>query len=493
MRAVDIRSRTSAGSTNLLIRRPHGCAPTCGTWMCRGQIERSDMKDRMGIAAALLTMVGAVWAAPASAKGRDVFKVCEHGCKYDSVQKAVDKVKKGKDSMVKVMPGTYHEGVIFSGHKYDKLIITGTKSPKKTVLDGKNARIQGQPAQNGIDAVYVDGLKINKLWARNYPTNGFFVHADPGDHCHGFAMDKDLASFNGSYGLFAKHCTGGKITNSKGWGHGDSAIYIGETPPQKNPKWTDISNDKAYENVLGYSGTNSKYVDIHDSMFYNNGAGIVPNTLPSEKFQPNADGKIHDNDIFWNNFNYFLPKSPVTTVSSGLGTFQGKTINYPTGIGVVLFGSDGWVVKDNNIFGNFYWGAAAFSDATDPSTKALNMSNRFVDNQMGRGGTDKNRFDFFNDGSMKGNCFEGNKSSTFDVTQNAKHPQSFLYPSCPAPKSAGTGSYFGDSGQVGELAGYVISTPPCTQENKWARHTHPKFKGITPIDTKNFGKCKKSQ
>ena len=29
---------------------------------------------------------------------------------------------------------------------------------------------------------------------------------------------------------------------------------------------------------------------------------------------------------------------------------------------------------------------------------------------MGRNGTDKNQFDFFNDGSGKGNCFEGNTS-----------------------------------------------------------------------------------
>jgi hypothetical protein len=457
-----------------------------------GQIERSDMKVRLGMAVAMLTLAVAVFAAPASAKGRDVFKVCKHGCRYDSVQKAVDKVKKGKDSIVEIQPGTYHEGVILGGHKYDKLVITGTKSPKKTVLDGKNARIQGQPAQNGIDAVNVDGLKIKKLWARNYPTNGFFVHADPGDHCHGFAMDKDWASFNGSYGLFAKHCTGGKITNSKGWGHGDSAIYIGETPPQKNPKWTDISNDKAFENVLGYSGTNSKYVDIHDSMFYNNGLGVGPNTLDSELFQPNATGKIHDNAIFWNNFNYFLPKSPVKTVSGGLGQIGNRTINYPTGVGVALFGSDGWVVKNNNIFGNFYWGVALFSDPFND--KALNENNRIVDNTMGRGGKDTNRFDFYNDGSGKGNCFKGNTSSTFDVTATAEHPQSFLYPGCPPPQSAGTGTNMGDGnvghGQVGELAGYVLSDPPCSQEDKWVQHSHPKFKGITPIDTKDFGKCK---
>ena len=456
------------------------------------------MKVRLGMAVAMLMVGAAVFAAPASAKGRDVFKVCKHGCRYDSVQKAVNKVKKGKKSIVKVMPGTYHEGVIFSGHKYDKLIITGTKSPKKTILNGKNARIQGQPAQNGIDATGVDGLKIKRLWAKNYPTNGFFTHADPGDHCHGFAMDHDWASFNGSYGLFAKHCTGGKITNSKGWGQGDSAIYIGETPPQKkNPKWTDISNDKAYENVLGYSGTNSKYVDIHDSMFYNNGAGVVPNTLDSEKFQPNANGKIRDNLIFWNNFNYFLPKSPVKTVSGGLGQVGGQTINYPTGVGVILFGSDGWLVKNNRIFGNFFWGAASFSDPFND--KALNENNQVVDNQFGRNGTDTNRFDIYNDGSGSGNCFEGNSSSVFDVQQGNKHGKSFIYPSCPPPSSAGTGTNIGEGnlitgkGQIGELSAYVTSDPPCSQQDKWLEHSHPKFRGITPIDTKDFGKCKASQ
>ena len=445
------------------------------------------------VAVVVLLVVGsAIFSASASAKGRDVFKVCKHGCKYSSVQKAIDNVKKGKKSIVKIMPGTYHEGVILGGHKYDKLIITGTKSPKKTVLNGKNARIQGQPAQNAIDAVNVDGLKMKKLWAKNFPTNGFFVHADPGDHCHGFAMVKDWASFNGSYGLFAKHCTGGKITHSKGWGHGDSAIYIGETPPQRNPKWTDISHDKAYENVLGYSGTNSKYVDIHDSMFYNNGLGVGPNTLDSELFQPNAHGKIRDNKIFWNNFNYFLPKSPVKTVSGGLGMVGNRTLNYPTGTGVILLGSNGWVVKNNDIFGNFMWGVASVSNPFN--TAALNENNRIVDNTMGRGGTDTNRFDFFNDGSGKGNCWKGNQSSTFEITPTAQHRKSFLYPSCPPPASAGTGSVMGDGGlakgQVGELARYVLSDPPCLMEDQWVRHKHPDYKGITPIDTKDLGKCK---
>ena len=243
--------------------------------------------------------------------------------------------------------------------------------------------------------------------------------------------------------------------------------------------------------MLGYSGTNSKYVDIHDSDFFNNGAGVVPNTLDSEAFQPNSNGRVRDNDIFWNNFNYFLPNSPVQTVSGGLGHIGDATINYPTGVGVILFGSDGWTVQDNRIFGNFMWGAAAFSDPFNSG--AVNQKNRFIDNKMGRNGTDTNRFDFFNDGSGKGTCFMGNTSSTFDVTSD-RPPFAGLPLSGLSAPNKGTGSNQGDgasdfSGQVGELAGYVLSDPPCKQEDSWARHSHPPFEGRTPIDTRNFGNC----
>ena len=45
---------------------------------------------------------------------------------------------------------------------------------------------------------------------------------------------------------------------------------------------TTISNVTAFLNVLGYSGTNSRYVDIRDSTWFNNGSGIVPNSLNND-------------------------------------------------------------------------------------------------------------------------------------------------------------------------------------------------------------------
>ena len=40
---------------------------------------------------------------------------------------------------------------------------------------------------------------------------------------------------------------------------------------------------KAWGNVLGFSGTNMRYMTITKSRWFNNGAGIVPNALDSEK------------------------------------------------------------------------------------------------------------------------------------------------------------------------------------------------------------------
>jgi plastocyanin len=435
---------------------------------------------------AMVAVGFAVVAAPAAAK---TFTVCKHGCHYRTIQSAVDAVKHGSNSIVQVKPGTYSEGVVVFGHKYDGLSIVGaSKNPRRVVLNGKNATTPGkapQPAQNGINGTNVNNLVVKNLWVKNYASNGVFVNADPGKECNGFLMKNDLASFNRSYGLFAFNCTGGRITQSKGWGQGDSAFYIGNTPPQDNPSWTSIDHSQGFENVLGYSGTNSKYVDIHDNEFFNNGIGVVPNTLDSEDFEPTADGKIRNNDIFWNNFDYWRKSSRVLTVSSGLADVGIAKIQYPIGVGIFMLGADGWVIKDNNIFGNFMWGTAASSDPTNTDDNAINQNNHYTDNKNGRNNTDTNQFDFFNDGSGSGNCYSDNDTQVFDVGGNPSSIYPTDYPGCPAPPppASGTGASAGDPAQLAYLIAYVTSDPPCDQENSWAKHNHPAFKNFKPLET----------
>lgn len=212
------------------------------------------------------------------AKNR-VFLVCKHGCEFHTIQRGVDAAGSFKhkpknaeaQAIVKVKPGKYVEGVVLDGRlrkkEFDGLKIVGLKeNPRKQILEGRNAKGELGPAQNGIEAVDVNGLVIRNLWARNYESNGFFVHAavQAGQECDGFKMENLLASDNRSYGLFAKGCLGGKMLHSSGWHHGDSAFYIGETPCdsttwtnhgsapvpcQAKPKWTVLRDVDSYEKI----------------------------------------------------------------------------------------------------------------------------------------------------------------------------------------------------------------------------------------------------
>ncbi len=121
-----------------------------------------------------------------------------------------------------------------------------------------------------------------------------------------------------------------------------------------------------------------------------------------------------------------------------LHDINGQSDNFPTGAGVMLFGAARWTVRDNSIVGNFLWGAAALSDPTNDTGKAISIDNTFRDNRMGAAFNDTNGVDFFSDGSERGTCFEGNgASATFDTNPTAPD----VYPTCPT--LAGTGTWRG--------------------------------------------------
>jgi hypothetical protein len=396
--------------------------------------------------------------------------VCKHGCVYTTIQKAVNASR--HNDTIEVKPGKYVEGVLVQGHKHDGLKIVGTgKKPSAVLIEGRHARGPGGAAQNGIEGQNVNNLDLENMKAEHFQANGFFINT-----CKGYLMKHLIAGFNRSYGLYVYKCVGGRMTQSVGFGNGDSAFYVGGTPFEKHPVTTTLDHDTGYKNVLGFSGTNSKYIVIRDSEFYNNGAGVVPNTLASEPDEPATSGVIEHNLIYWNNFDYYRPNSPVKTVSGGVGA---QSANYPIGAGVILFGTTGWVVKQNSIFGNFLWGGAAFSDPTNTTGKAENNANQFIDNKMGAPFHDANGVDFYNDGSGKGTCFEGNSAgSTFDTSTT--EPTSQLYPSCPS--NAGTGTVSGDPTQFGKLAAIVLASPPTKQESFWHVHAHPKRAGRKPFE-----------
>jgi parallel beta-helix repeat protein len=500
------------------------------------------MKHWLAVPALALGLCLAVTGLSAQAFAKDsgkkqaktkVFEVCKHGCKLKTIQKGVNaagsfKFKRANRKtkvVVAVKPGKYVEGVVVDGtlkkKSFDELTIEGTKKDrKKTVLEGKNAKGELGAAQNGIEAISVDGIVLRNMWARNYQSNGFFVHAsrEEGQHCDGYTMDNLLTSANRSYGLFAKNCYGGKMINSAGYHHGDSAFYVGETPCdsqawtnhgvapppkpcQRKPKWTLLKNDRSYENVLGYSGTNSKYVKIVDSAFFNNGAGIVPNTLDSEGFEPNGWNIFEGNDVFWNNYNYFLSGASFHTVSGGLGKVAGATVNYPTGVGIVLYGGAGNIVRENNVFGNYKWGVASFSGpgevfVANEGDDAKNINNQIVENKMGREGADPNgEYDFWNDNTGGGNCWAGNSANSSFAPGNGRAALSAIYPACPQAEvladqvrsldiTSGLQINLAEESDPKTILGYAGSTPPQNQQCTWVRRlaAHPAFAKYKPAE-----------
>ncbi|MDQ2700059.1 MAG: hypothetical protein M3Y23_01885 [Actinomycetota bacterium] len=482
------------------------------------------------------------------------FDVCKRGCKYRTIQEGANAAgawkfkNKKRTATVRVQPGTYVEGVILhgkqAGRDFTNLRIIGVKKNKTpnpnaraVVLEGKDAKtdLKGQPgwnpefderyvpAQNAIEGRSITGLTMKNMWARNYLLNTFFVWAsrnpDDGERCADYNMDNLVSSDTVSYGLFARHCFGGRMTNSEGWNHGDSALYIGETPCdsvnwnnrdqpamgpcQKDPKWTIVDNIKSHQNVLGYSGTNSKYVEIKNSAFYNNGAGLVPNTLDSEDYEPSGWLKFHDNDVFWNNYNYYSTGSEFKTVSDGLGKILGQTVNYPIGIGIMLFGTDGVISENNNVFGNEKFGVMTFSApgafGANDDDDAKNLNNQFIGNKLGRDGADPNGTDFLSDNTGGGNCFQDNGPNPTYVLGNGSVPADTIYPkSCPQPLKLNkdTSSFDPTAGIQVDLSdeengsllnpdtvlGYAASEPAKEMECSWRGNTHPPYtdeKGYT--------------
>ena len=243
------------------------------------------MRFRLVAVLAVFAVGGAIFSASASAKGRDVFKVCKHGCKYSSVQKAVDKVKKGKQvdgqDQARDLPRGRHpeRPQVRQAHHHRH-----QASRRRPSSRARTPSIQGQPAQNGIDAVNVDGLQDQEALGQELPDQRLLRPRRPGRPLPRLRDGQGLGVVQPLLRPVRQALHRRPDHQLEGLGPRRlRVLHRRDARRRTKPKWTDLDHDKAYENVLGYSGTNSKYVDIHDSNFYNNGAGVVPNTLDSER------------------------------------------------------------------------------------------------------------------------------------------------------------------------------------------------------------------
>lgn len=433
--------------------------------------------------------------------GGATLTVCkQRACKYKNIQAAIDAARSG--DTIRVKPGRYTPpkaiGFSITSRRKDNLRIIGDPKNPKRVFVNSTGR------QNGFIVNGSNNVEINGFTTKGYSGNGFFVvNAD------GYLFTNLVAQGNGAYGLYAFNTTGGEMSNSEAYYNNDSGFYIGQTPPQVKPKRSIARNLVAWGNVLGWSGTNMRYVTITNSDFYNNGVGIVPNALSSEKYPPPVTNVITRSRVFWNNFNYYGGAPfKLRKEASGLG-------GYPIGTGILLFGGQDTQVTSNEIFGNWLVGfgmlqqftlpgdaekleqeaakktgaakAKLLAQAKELREAAVLRKNRFTGNAFGRNGTDLNGRGLFYDGSGTENCFSGNTGlGASQPNVPANNPA--VFPSCPGPATNTE-----DGSALVEAAGWLASATDTDAQKAakvvttWKQHPHAsgiknRFgKTITPL------------
>jgi len=384
--------------------------------------------------------------------------VCAKGCAYRTIQAAVNASKAG--DTVEVKPGVYKERVVIKGPSKRYLTLIGDpKSPGKVVLEGKGSTPRSLP-NNGITINGADQVTVNGFSARDYSGYGFFVVNN-----NGYLLTNLVAKFVGVYGIYAFNSVGGTMSNSIAAWNNDSGFYIGQTPPQTKPVRSYIRNVTAYGNVLGFSGTNSKYVTITQSRWFNNGVGIAPNALDSEKYAPPENNVITDNDVFFNNWNYYAG-APFKLRPGATGE-----VAYPVGTGILLFGGRNTEVSKNRVYGNYLMGIGAIQQLLLKQQDARDLiGNRILNNVFGNAGNNLNGRDLFYDGDGSGNCVGPNTSVQLTVPADGS-----TFQPCPF-----TGANTFSSSAQGEAVNWTITDP--THEAFWIKHPQAPIPGITPME-----------
>ena len=245
-----------------------------------------------------------------------------------TIQAAVDHAVPGQ--LISIAPGVYHEAVrVTTPH----LTIRG-RDRNSVILDGQKTLPDGISIGPGGDDVVVENLTV-----RYYVGNGVIWYG-----VTGYRGSYLTAYDNGDYGIYAFASRRGQFDHSYASGSPDSGFYIGQCFPCDAL----VTQVHAENNAEGYSGTNAGgNLVIRDSVWDDNGSGVLPNTQDSEALAPQHQATIVDNLVYDNN----NTNAPFDRLEYSI-----------VGIGIGIPGGSDDLIMDNRVEGQQNYGIAEVPD-----------------------------------------------------------------------------------------------------------------------------------
>lgn len=289
---------------------------------------------------------------------------------FPTIQTAVDAADPG--DLVLIGPGTYPEQVTVTT---PQVVVRGTDRAE-VIIDGQGEREMGVMAT-------ADGVAVENLTVRDVTSNGVYW-----DGVTGFRGSYLTALNAGTYGIYAFDSVDGVFEHSYASGSADGGYYVGQCEDCR----TILNQVTAEWNGFGFSGTNaSNSLYLVDSVWRHNGAGIVPNTLDSQRFAPSRGATIAGN-LVHDNGNFEAPVVSATWPAFGHGIMLAGGIHHDVHDNVVVGHPGHGIATTPNLHRNFWMpggnvvadNLVAASGRADVATVAPSRSGGdcFADNEV---------------------------------------------------------------------------------------------------------------
>ncbi|MBJ7347944.1 MAG: hypothetical protein JHC87_05155 [Thermoleophilaceae bacterium] len=302
--------------------------------------------------------------------------------------------------------------------------IAGTARRQDVTIDGDRTK------QNVFRADRADGFYLGNMTIQYSDFNNVYVLETAG-----FQVDSLITRWSREYGVLSFTSEAGLYDNIEAYGSGDSGVYPGSGSQGLQSErscltfGTEIRNVDSYANNLGYSGTAGDSVWVHDSKFHDNATGMTTDSFAAgHPGMPQHCAKWEHNEIYSNNFEISSPdrleycRKPYSERDP---KFACSAFPSPAGVGALIAGGNGNIVRDNRIYNNNRAGvmlmwvpALARGDSDLLKQFDTSYDNRFTNNTVGvapNGDRKPNGDDFWWDGEGAGNCWSGNDTARVKV------------------------------------------------------------------------------